>query len=539
MKKYISILLAAVLLLSVISVTATTEEKTGITCSNMYYYTVNDVYSEPIITFEAEIRLPAGYTENAGYIMGTHGYAEEFYNFRINENGMPHMYIRNSDYVHDEYKFTKVNVATGEWVHLAIVRDTENDLMKCYVDGEYVQSLSLSDKTFVQSNSPFAIGGDFTELNSNYFKGEIASIKLYSDIRSASQIKGDMISNDTTNQIAYYDLSDVEAGVETVINDESGNGYHAEYTEVWIDEEPVVDDFDYSMIIIGDQQYLNRLYGDVDMDTMYNHIIDYGSNPDNNLEYVFNVGDLTDTSTQTEWNRVVKGFDMLTEAGIDYTFIRGNHDTVDTFNANLTYEKYGEGIVDGTYCGDLTSFYRKVEIGGNKYLIVVLDWDPSDEVLEWASGVVKAHPDYNVIVATHGYAAPENYDNLVLSGQAVENNNGQGIWDKFVSKHENITLVICGHTIIKNVDTRTDIGDNGNTVTTLVVNPQETDNVMKKAGYEHGTGLVAHLYFSNAGRDVQVRYYSSVLQKWFRSDSQFSISLDLIGDDNLSGADFR
>ena len=55
MKKYISIILVVVLLISVISVTATTDEKTGIACSDMYYYAVNDVYSEPIITFEAEM----------------------------------------------------------------------------------------------------------------------------------------------------------------------------------------------------------------------------------------------------------------------------------------------------------------------------------------------------------------------------------------------------------------------------------------------------------------------------------------------------
>ena len=275
MKRFLSIILSIALLFAVVTVSATTTpEKTGITCSDSYYYTVNDVYSEPIITFEAEIKLPEGYKDDAGYIMGTHGYAEEFYNFRINANGMPHMYIRNSDYVHDEYKFNKVNVATGDWVHLAIVRDVENGVMKCYVDGKYVQSIELSDKTFVKASTPFAIGGDFTDLNLNCFKGEIASIKLYSDVRSALEIKGDMVINDTANQIAYYNFGDVEAGVDTVIEDESGNGNDAKYTRVWIDEEPAVKDFDYSMIVVGDQQYLNRLYGDVgDMDTMYNHII--------------------------------------------------------------------------------------------------------------------------------------------------------------------------------------------------------------------------------------------------------------------------
>ncbi len=545
MKKYICIILAVVLLISVISVTATTEEKNGISGSQAYYYAVNKTYPEQIITFEAEIRLPKGYTENAGYIMGTHGYAEEFYNFRINTNGMPHMYIRNSAYVHDEYKFNKVNIATGEWVHLAIVRDTQNGVMKCYVDGKYVQSIELSDKTFVKSSTPFAIGGDFTELNNNFFRGEIHSIKLYSDVRTASEIKSDMFRNDTDNQIAYYDFNEVES----TIYDKSGNEYNAEYKAVWIDEEPVVDDFDYSMVVVGDQQYLNRLYGESgDMDTMYDYIVDFASDSDNKVEYLFNMGDITDQSTQAEWDRAVKGFDMLTEIGVDYSFVRGNHDLLAGYNANLAYDKYGRDIVDGTYCGDMTSYYKTLEIGGVNYLMLVLDYAPKDEVLEWANTIVKKHPLHNVIVATHGYATPADYDNLILWENTEDldtnhpfyvYNDGVDIWEKFISKHDNISLVLCGHTLTKNVVTRTDVGDNGNVVTTMLVNPQETDNVMKKAGYEHGSGLVTHLYFSNGGKDVQIRYYSTVLNKWFRSDSQYSISLDVIGDDNLTGADFN
>lgn len=146
-------------------------------------------------------------------------------------------------------------------------------------------------------------------------------------------------------------------------------------------------------------------------------------------------------------------------------------------------------------------------------------------------------------MATHGYIGQKNYDGTIFleSENADVYNDGREMWEEFVSKHENISLVLCGHTLTEKIMLRKDTGVNGNTVTTMLVNPQSVDYdaMYKTYGYDHGSGLLAHLYFSNGGKDVQVRYYSIVLKKWYRSESQFSTSLDLIGDDYLSGADFN
>ena len=79
-----------------------------------------------------------------------------------------------------------------------------------------------------------------------------------------------------------------------------------------------------------------------------------------------------------------------------------------------------------------------------------LEFGPTDEVLEWASRLIRAHADKHVIVATHCYM----YDDDTRLGPGDDFsphksdrawNDGEQMWDKFVRKHPNIFLVVSGH----------------------------------------------------------------------------------------------
>jgi hypothetical protein len=142
-------------------------------------------------------------------------------------------------------------------------------------------------------------------------------------------------------------------------------------------------------------------------------------------------------------------------------------------------------------------------------MIFSLDFGAKNDVLDWANEVVAAHPDHRVIVSTHGYLEPDGTtldhgEEYAPSASYYDpaSNDGNAIWKRFVSKHENIFLVLSGHMSSNTVVFNQREGENGNTVTEMLVNPQTVDKE-----YEGGTGMVAMLYF--CGEEVFVEYYST------------------------------
>jgi len=83
-------------------------------------------------------------------------------------------------------------------------------------------------------------------------------------------------------------------------------------------------------------------------------------------------------------------------------------------------------------------------------------------------------------------------------------------------------MVLCGHIPCESIVTSQVTGEKGNTITQVLIDPQETD------AKEQGTGLVAMLHFSEDGKNVQVRYYSTVKKAYFMTDNQCSFTLDVI-----------
>jgi hypothetical protein len=93
------------------------------------------------------------------------------------------------------------------------------------------------------------------------------------------------------------------------------------------------------------------------------------------------------------------------------------------------------------------------------------------------------------------------------------------MWDKLLSKFENIFLVLSGHDPSENVVATQSVGDHGNVVTQILVDPQGVDSA------EGATGMVAMLYFSNDGKTLTVEQYSTVHDKYYMNTSQFTLPL--------------
>src|SRR5690606_4628039 len=53
--------------------------------------------------------------------------------------------------------------------------------------------------------------------------------------------------------------------------------------------------------------------------------------------------------------------------------------------------------------GQSENLYILPEIGGEKWLIVSLEFGPRNDVMDWCSAVVSNYPDRRLVIITHSY----------------------------------------------------------------------------------------------------------------------------------------
>ena len=285
--------------------------------------------------------------------------------------------------------------------------------------------------------------------------------------------------------------------------------------------------YTYSFAVVGDTQYLvenDVNWGVTNTATLYDWIV--ANKYEKNIKAVFGMGDIVDESNKSEqWEWAKTNISKL-DGVLPYYLLRGNHDYTSHFNEYFNNSAYtsqftDEDIADQSGCfyqdGKIDNAYTKLTVGKTKYLVMLLDYLPTDEALEWANSVVAANPDYKVIVTTHDYLAADGSWSTEKSSDDA--NVGIDIWQDFVSRHQNIFLVLCGH---ENGNTNGKIlklestGVNGNKVTQLMINPQTLEwdnNNTTDDDNDAQYGMVAMLYFTEDGSEVAVEYISTVISK--------------------------
>ena len=539
MKKYLSLLLVLALLLGTLlcfPLTATAATEDGLSFTSSYLYKGSAAYDRTPNTFEAWINLPkSAASSRAGIILGNYGDSSPCINFEIHPNGRPRLYWSDTSGTTD-WIFTDVNVCTGEWVHLSVVRDEPKNEVRCYVNGELASTIKITkDTRDLLCVDPFVLGGDWRADNGMYFRGKILSVATYADVRTQEEIQSDMTAPELDSElIAYYDLSGVPA--DGSIEDASGNGYDLSRGKMvlWVstaDKEPVTD-FDYTFAVVGDTQVLTQKHPD-HLRTLYDWILT--NKQSKKIKLVMGLGDITETSSDAEWTLAMENILSL-EAQIPFSLVRGNHDSVTSFNKHFPYNDY-EYLVDGTYDESMINSWQKLTVGERKFIIFTLNYGASDDVLDWAAEIIDEHPDYNVIITTHCYLFRDgttlDQEDVCHPATTGGHNNGDHMWDKLIKNHENIVLVLSGHDPCSRVVTTQDEGEYGNIVTQMLIDPQGVDASMG------GLGMVALLHFSENSDEVQIEYYSTVKGQYFKPENQYTITLDFVGEDPIDESQNR
>ena len=472
-------------------------------------------------TIEVWLNMPLYFNGRGGVMLGNYyNSATSCINLEVYTNGNPRLYYSGSDGTAESFVFDEVDLRTGAWTHLVLTHDEEAGTISCYINGELKQT--LSDATAYGSGvieRAFAVGGDIRRGNAQYFKGFLKEVAFYSDVRTAEEIAADYSTIDTAdeNLLLHFALSSATQNAD--FEDLSGNGYDVTYTQEWWGEPVRTEDYAYSFAIVGDTQTITWKYP-AQLATIYNWIVDNAE--DKNIQYVFGLGDITETDTDEQW-AVAKDAITLMDGKLPYSLLRGQgHDTVEQFNAYFAgHEGYTSQIKGFYEEGSIANTYQEFNVGEQKYLVMCLDFGIPDDVIAWACDVIEAHPTHRVIITTHAYM---DYDGTLLvpgdshyaSAYDHSYNNGDDIWENLVSKYPNIYMTLCGHKAADEVVITQATGDYGNTVTQILVDPQDMDS-------GNPTGMVAMLYFSADGSDVTVEYYSTIRDQ-YKKNKTFTIS---------------
>ncbi len=537
------------------------DDEGGVSFIANEHYEIKDVLADTPYTIEAEIYLPTEFSttvkERGGVVVGSYKNGSTAgLSIEIHEDGKPRFYYVYADKTIIDWK-VEADVRTGDWAHLAFTYDVESSWITCYIDGEKVASVDVlnllgnaQDPTLYTDlpdiTQNYIIGGDNRASNAQNFKGLIRSVTLYKDVRTAEEIAKDVTAQDFTdkNLLAHYDMP--ASAMHTDIADRTGN-YNVDYYKTWHTDKDPVTNYAYSFAVVGDTQIVNEYdakNNTSNMAKIYDWIL---ANKDSKkIQHVFGLGDITNSVTTDlsalEWDAAQKQLKKLDDANLSYSLVRGNHDDTVLFNEHFNNAAYrgqfvdvdGDGIADGGFYKEdkVESSWKTLKVGEINYLLITLDYGADDAELAWAGGIIESFPNHKVIITTHAYmyrdgtrlsidevCPPSDASDWSVAPDKVYN-DGDQLWDKFVSKYGNIFLVLSGHDPHDDVVTLQSKGVHGNTVTQMLVDAQGMD-----AEISGGTGMVCMLYFSADGKSIEVEWYSTIKEQYYKDSNQYKITL--------------
>lgn len=268
-----------------------------------------------------------------------------------------------------------------------------------------------------------------------------------------------------------------------------------------------------------------------------------------NLAFVLHVGDITNDNTPMQWRVAAEALKLLTHR-VPYVLSLGNHDYVPldrpgggqvySRDDSLIHEYFGEAdfplLAGAMVQGRLDNTYHLFDVGEEKYLVVSLEFAPSDEAIAWADDVIATYPDHTAIVLTHKYLRADG--SPVPSGTTASYyelakdpttsiNDGTDLWRKLLRRHANIEWVISGHRLTSAIPYRVTRGEHGNPVYQLLANFQGEG--------EGGDGYLILLTMHPDGT-VEARSYSPYYGTYKTDVDQYGFTNHIRIDRNLGQA---
>jgi len=255
-------------------------------------------------------------------------------------------------------------------------------------------------------------------------------------------------------------------------------------------------DTSFSVVVLPDTQFYSEKYNDTYM-AQTEWIRDNAE--ELNIRLAIHLGDIVQNDKERKEWEVARAAHRVLDGIVPYAVVPGNHDMGVASRDSTLFNEYfpvsdfqGNDWYGGHYGETNDSNYVFFRGGGSRFMVLSLEYEPREEVLEWANAVLQEHENDRVILVTHRYMRPSGRDEV-----------GETVWNQVVKKHKNIFLVLCGH--IGALTLQTSINDHGGTVYEMLSDYQSMD--------EGGQGWLRILQFEPQNNVITVSEYSPVLQK--------------------------
>lgn len=476
----------------------------------------------------------------------------------LNENG--NIYF-NWNKGQKTITFNSKNFRTGEWEHITIVRNHERNSFCLYEEGQLLQEISGGIGSDITGTYAPAIGNNLRPSGgSSPFRGEIKDVALYTTALNDAEVLAEYqitdkksITKDNSTVLYNWVLDGkaqklvYEEDMPKWVYDYSGNENHAYLCTSfhWYEANTNKDDPWYKA---NEDEYTFVFYPDIQETVHYQRELIYKQNQwvaDNaetmNLKAVLTLGDLTN-GIYGNWYTAEDAFRIFEEANIPYIPLLGNHDyddqknTIDGgretlhFNEFFPYENYAskEYFLEAKEPGKMDNIVYKFDALGVNYLVFAIEFGPEDSTLEWVSSILDRpeYVDYRAIITSHNIVGRNGCFTDTTNGattygfsnaEGITVNNGIDMWDKLLSKHDNIFFSASGHVVTDSVMKRIDVGDNGNEVLSMLINGQSVKDVYAV----RGATLVFLCKINEKTKKMTCNYYDPVNDLYFCVENQF------------------
>jgi len=159
------------------------------------------------------------------------------------------------------------------------------------------------------------------------------------------------------------------------------------------------------------------------------------------IRFVFHTGDLVSASrSDAQWETARRAMSTLSDAGIPFLAVTGNHDT----GYKNSYGRFRDYVGSLTPCdinaefGETGSRFALFSDEHRDYIFLTVAFGnrgPSAEELAWANDALARFADRTAIILTHSY--------IKRSGDLTT--QGRAIFTGLVKPNPNVALVLCGH----------------------------------------------------------------------------------------------
>ena len=255
MKKFISLLLIFCVIIPMFSgftISAVNETMDGFIFDGDEWYYADGTLSEPPRTIEAWIYVDPDYaTKTKTIISNYNGYSGFAYwhlavKYESSYGLFPYLEwneLYDTKTSSRQFNFRNTTIVPGEWTHIAICIDAENNYVSCYKNGKHIQDnggyIELCDIAPNVTELPLCIGADCRPGATGTdafrsFHGKIASVSLFDDVRTATEISSDFSNGADIldeNALAHWDFSSNGGNVYDAV----GN-VDMMYSKYWLDE---------------------------------------------------------------------------------------------------------------------------------------------------------------------------------------------------------------------------------------------------------------------------------------------------------------